>query len=186
MLATSRWYHVAVVFDCTTRHQTVYLNGVIDNTRLATTCFQGSYQSLTIGGIDTAGSIAYFEGLIDQLSYTNRPKTSGEILRDATLTVHFSFDKNSTVDQGPLQINGSLVGNTSFIVGRVGQALDIGNLNQSYMKLQGLVLLGTTGRPYSLVMWINPHLQQESSIIHMSHSSDGSPPYWCMSVFCWD
>ena len=173
-LATWRWYHVAISFDCTTRNQSVYLEGVVDGSHQTSVCFQGYDQSLTVGTIENLGGILSFDGLIDQLSFTNRSKTADEILRDATLTLYFSFDDSSTYDQGPLRINGSLVGNTSFVAGRVGQALEIRNVNQSYFKVQGLVLIGTSDRPYSFSIWIRPNLQQQSSVIHLSSLANGT------------
>ena len=173
-LIASRWYHAAFVFDCPSQNQSVYLDGLIDGSRESNHCFQGYNQSLTIGAVEGWGPWDYFDGLIDQVYFTNRSKTSGEILRDATLTVSFSFDNNSIYDLGPLRINGSLVGNTTFISGRVGQALQIENVNPSCFRVKGLVLLGTSNRPYSLSVWIRPYLAQRSSIMHGSSAANGT------------
>ena len=172
-LATWRWYHVAISYDCATLNQSVYLDGVFDGTHQTSVCFQGYDQSLTIGTIENLGGILSFDGLIDEVSFTDRPKPSAEILRDATLTLYFSFDSDSTYDQGPLRINGSLFGNTSFVAGRVGQALEIRNVNQSYFTVQRLVLLGVPSRPYSFSIWIRPYLSQRSAIIHLASTSNG-------------
>ena len=170
-VTTLKWYYVGFTFDCNTRNISIYLDGVLDGSGQLTRCFQGFNQSLTIGVLPWGSR---FDGLIDELSYTNRTKTAGEILRDATLTVHFSFDDNSTYDQGPLRINGYLVGNTTFTSGRVGQALEIQNVNQSYFKAQRFVLLGTSNRSYSFSIWIRPKVQQKSVIIHVSTLPDGT------------
>ena len=172
VLTTFRWYHVAFVFDCDTRTKSVYLDGVLDGSGPASRCFQGYNQSSTFGRSLAYGMDQYFDGLIDQLSYTTRAKTPEEILRDATLVVSFSFDNNSIFDRGPLRINGSLIGNTSFVPGRVGQALEIRNANASGFQVQGLVLLGTSNRPYSFAIWIRPSSQQGSVIIHTSSTPD--------------
>ena len=171
-MTTFRWYHVGFTFNCVTRNISIYLDGVLDGSGQLTRCFQGFNQSLTVGVIPWWSS--NFGGLIDELSFTNRTKTANEILRDATLVAHFSFDDNSTYDQGPLRINGSLVGNTTFVPGRVGQALEIQNVNQSYFKAKGLVLLGTSDRSYSISIWIRPSVQEEAVIIHVSSLSDGT------------
>ena len=176
-LSASRWHHVAFVFDCATRNQSVYLDGFIDGSREATVCFQGHAQSLTIGAIEAWSQGSLFDGLIDQLSFTNRSKTSDEILHDATLTVYFSFDHNSTYDQGPLRINGSLIGNVTFTAGRIGQALEIPNVNQSYIQVPGLVLLGTSNRSYSFSIWIQPYLQQQAAIVQAADILDTSGWY---------
>ena len=180
VLATSKWYHVAFVFDCDTRNQFIYLDGVMDGSRQANMCFQGYNQSLTFGTIEAFVPSSYFDGQIDQLSYTNRAKNSTEILRDATLVLHIPFDNNSTYDQGPNRINGSLVGSTNYTAGRFGQALQIQNANPSYLKVQGLVLLGTSIRPYSLSIWVQPNLKQYSAIIQASDSSNGLGWYTTM------
>ena len=169
-LKASRWYHVGFTFDCDTRRISIYLDGVLDGSGQLTRCFQGFNQSLTIGVLPWG---SHFDGLIDELSYTNRTKSAEEILRDATLVAHFSFDNNSTYDRGPLRISSSLVGNTTFVAGRVGQALEIQNVNQSYLKVQGLVLLGTLDRSYSVSIWIRPNFQHEAVIIHVSSLADG-------------
>jgi hypothetical protein len=111
--------------------------------------------------------------MIDQLSYTNRSKSSDEILHDATLTLHFSFDGNSVYDQGPLSMNGSVEGSTSFVSGRRGQALQICNVRDSYLTVAGLVLLGRHNQSYSFSIWIKPAAQRRASIIHMSSNPDG-------------
>ena len=180
VLATSKWYHIAFVFDCDNLIQFIYLNGVIDGSRNASKCFQGQNPSLTIGMIEGFGTSSCFDGLIDELSYTNRSKNSTEILRDATLVVHFSFDNNSTYDQGPLRINGSLIGNVTFVSGRVGQALEIKNITQSTFEVHGLVLLGESNRSYSFAIWIRPYVQQKCAIIHVSSYANGTG--WCLPV----
>ena len=179
-LATSKWYHVAFVFDCSTRNQSIYLDGVVDGSRQASICFQGRNQSLTFGMIEAFGSSSCFDGLIDQLSYTNRAKNSTEILRDATLVLHIPFDDNSTYDQGPLRINGSLVANSTFVSGRIGQALEIKNVNRSTFELHGLVLLGVSSRSHSFSVWIRPYVQQKSTILHLASQAEGTG--WCLPI----
>ena len=129
-LVPLRWYHLAFVFDCSTRNQSIYIDGFLDSNRQASGCYQGGQGNLTIGFLEYplyVGSY-YYDGFIDQLSYTNRSKTADEILRDATLTVYFSFDNGSTADGGPLDIDGSCSGSTNFSAGRVGDALQINDV----------------------------------------------------------
>ena len=180
-LTISRWYHVGFTFDCDTRNISIYLDGILDVSAQLKLCFQGVNQSLTVGVAQAWRPGSHFDGLIDELSFTNRSKTAAEILRDATLTVHFSFDDSSTYDQGPLRINGSLVGNTTFVPGRVGQALEIQNVNQSYLKVQGLVLYGTSNHPYSFAIWMRPKVQQQATVVYASASLDST--VWALPVF---
>ena len=81
---------------------------------------------------------------IEQLSFTNRVKTLAEVLDDATLTLYFSFDNGSLYDKGPMRINGSVYGSTSVGPGRVGDGLQIGSYADSYFRVSGLILLGTS------------------------------------------
>ena len=179
-LTALRWYHTAFAFDNSTRSQSVYLDGVLDGSQVANGVYQGTKGTLAIGFNSWSYGNRYFDGLIDQFSYTNRSKTSAEILRDATLTLSVSFDDNSIFDDGPLHITGSLVGSTSFVSGRQVRALQIDNVLESYFTVQGLVLLGRDGQSYSLSIWIKPAVQQKASIIHMSSLSDGTGWYWPM------
>ena len=178
-LKTAKWYHVAFVFDCDNLTQSIYLDGVIDGSRHASECFRGRNQALTFGMIEAFGPGSYFDGLIDQVSFMYRTKNSTEILRDATLVVFFPFE-NNTYDQGPLRINGSLCGNSTFVSGRVGQGLEVKNINQSSFEVHGLVLLGVSNRSYSFAIWIRPYVQQQSTILHLAMQADGSG--WCVPV----
>ena len=103
------------MFDSASHDQSVYLDGFLDNTHPSIHPYQGTAGSLTIGFSPSQSHAVYFDGFIDQLSYTNRSKSSQEILRDATLNLYFSFDGNSIYDQGPLGISGSLAGSTCFV-----------------------------------------------------------------------
>ena len=179
-LTASRWYHIAFLFNCTTRNQSVYLDGVLDATRQSNYTYRATNGCLTIGMSTVRSPTSYFNGLIDQFSYTKRSKTPDEILRDATLTLCVSFDDNSTDDQGPLRISGSLVGNTSFVSGRQGQALQIYDVPDSFFTMRGFVLLGTSSQPYSFSIWIKPTLLRKSSILHMSQSESGDG--WCLPM----
>ena len=179
-LTASTWYHIAFVFDCATRNQSVYLDGVLDFSRQSNISYQGTNGSLTIGMNTLHNPSFRFDGLIDQLSFTNRSTTSDEILRDATLTLYVSFDGNSTNDQGPLRINGSLEGNTTFASGRRAEALQIYDVQDSYFTVHDLVLLGRANQPYSFSVWIKPAVIRTSTIIHMSLYPDGTG--WCLAM----
>ena len=119
-LTAARWHHVGFTFNCDTRNISIYLDGILDVSKQLNLCFQGVNQSLTVGVVRAWS--AYFDGLIDELYYTNRTKTAEEILRDATLVAHFSFDDNSTYDQGPLRINGFARGKHHFHLGTCGSS----------------------------------------------------------------
>ena len=176
-----KWYHIAFVFNSVNRNQSIYLNGVLDNSRKATSAYLGNRGKLTFGLSTVATFSGYFDGLIDQVYYTNRAKNLTEILDDATLTFYFPFDCGSLHDQGPLRINGSLFGSEKFVVGRKGNALQFDSAFDSYFRVNGLVLLGTSDQSYSMSIWINPTAIKNSSIIHVSteRNSLGS---WCVGM----
>ena len=181
-LASSRWYHLAFIFDCNTRNQSIYIDGLLDNSRQAAACYLGEQGNLTIGFSELYSFTGnnYYGGLMDQLSLIGRSKTADEILCDATLTAYFSFDNGSTTDQGPLNIDGSRRGSTSYTVGRVGNALRIDNVPDSYFQVKGLVLLGRSNQSFSMSMWIQPSILRNSTIIHVSANSSGLG--WCIPV----
>jgi hypothetical protein len=180
-LNTSKWYHVAFVFDNVNRSQSIYLNGVFESSR-KTNHYLGNNGSLVIGNNDGNSNNNEFNGLIDQLYFINRTKTASEILDDATLTLYFSFEGGSIYDQGPLRINGSRVGATNVVTGPISDALEIGPLADSYFAVSGLVLLGISNQSYSMSIWIKPNSLNGSSIIHVSASSNSDPNNWCLGM----
>jgi hypothetical protein len=157
------------------------LNGVLDNSRTAINSYRGNNGSLVIGARFDSTATRFFDGLIDQLYYTDRAKTSTEIIDDATLTLYFSFDHGSIYDGGPLHINGSLFGSTSVVAGQAGDALQFGPSVYSYFLVSGLVLLGISDQSYSMSIWIKPSIINSSCIIHVSTVSTGSSS-WCIGM----
>ena len=179
-LLASKWYHVAFVFDNVSRSQSIYLNGILDGNRTADSVYLGSSGDLTFGTCLPGSGACFFDGLIDQLSFIGRVKTSAEILDGATLTLHFSFDNGSLYDSGPLRLDGSLFGTTSVVTGRVGDALQFGVSLDSYFRVGGLVLLGISNQSYSMSIWMKPNVIDNSTIIHVSSRSNGSG--WCLEM----
>ena len=104
--------------------------------------------------------------------------SAAEVLRDATLTVEYTFD-NTLIDNGPLGINGTGVGHSFSSTARINQSLASFN-NQSYVQATGLVLLGTSSRSYSLSIWIYPTVINRGSIIHVSENISGLG--WCIPM----
>ena len=177
-LMVFKWYHIAFVFDNDNLTQSIYLDGVLDSNRMAFSSYLGNNGSLVIGS--NFQGTTFYDGLIDQLSYSNRVKTAAKILDDATLTLSFSFDNGSLYDEGLLRINGSLVGSTSVVSGRKGHAVQFGPSMDSYFRVSGLVLLGSSNQCYSMSIWINPTVSNRSSIIHVSSEHDGYG--WCLKM----
>ena len=101
-----------------------------------------------------------------------------EILREATLTVDYTFD-NTLLDNGPLGINGTGVNYTFSNAGRMNQSLSL-SINGSYVQATGLVLLGTSGQSYSFSIWIKPTIVTEGTLIHVSQNTTGFG--WCIPM----
>ena len=103
-----------------------------------------------------------------------------EILREATLTVEYTFDDNNTLlDSGPLGINGSGFNYSYTNSCRVNQCLALLN-SPSYIQVKGLVLLGTSIQSYSFSLWIKPINTTGGTIIHVSGTSIGLG--WCIGM----
>lgn len=180
VLQNSRWYHFAFVMNCNTGQRWIYLDGQIDAMYSSQVCYKGTRAKLTFGSIFMNNYNINFNGLIDQISFAYRPKTSEEILDDATLVAYFSFDNDTVTDQGPLALKSRLFGNITLSVhGRHFDALLINNYSSSYLLIENLVRLGESSYNYSFALWIKPNEIRQSTLIHVSRSSYGSNG-WCL------
>lgn len=181
-LTPSRWYHLAFTFDCPARNQSIYVNGRLDGTGQVTQCFRGSPGDLYIGYINPqfTSVSTYYNGFIDQLSYTNRSKSSGEVLDAASLTVYLPFDNQSFNDLGPLRVHVCQKGSVNITTGRVGDALEINNVSRSFVQSGALILLGTSNQAYSFSLWVRPLVLQDATIIHVSSARNGLG--WCLPM----
>ncbi|CAF5026658.1 unnamed protein product [Rotaria socialis] len=67
------WMHVAFVFDVSNLQQSIYVNGVLDRQRTASSALKNAIANFTIGTnehVNTPNN--YFQGYIDQLSINRR------------------------------------------------------------------------------------------------------------------
>jgi hypothetical protein len=175
ILNTSTWYHIAFVYSYELRRQTIYLNGFVDGEKYSADPFQGKSETpLTIGQMIPAEKRWSFDGTIDQVSFVNRVKSDIEILDDATLVVHYSFDSN-LLDSGPMKINGTGV-NISF----VNQSLEF-VFNSSNVQATGFTLLGTSNQPYSIALWIYPYSTMGGRLVYLWTSTTSSSA-WCLPL----
>ena len=81
-LSANTWYHVAYVYDYSALTQSVYIQGVLDNSKSSAGPYQGRNGSILLGSSHLSGSS--FNGIIDNLRVTTRAKTAAELLTDAT------------------------------------------------------------------------------------------------------
>ena len=105
--------------------------------------------------------------------------SAAEVLREATLTVAYSFENVSLLDDGPLGINGTGL-NFGFDTScRVNICVSLIN-SPSYIQAAGLVLLGTSRQAHSFALWIKPTVVNQGTIIHLSQNSTGLG--WCFPL----
>ena len=181
-LTTYTWYHAAFVYDDSLNVKSVYLNGVIDGTSTASVnAYLGVFGNVTIGTTAVRTANSYWNGLIDQLTISNRVKTSCEILNDATLVAYFPFD-GSPSDMGPNSLVGTYTvqsnNGITWIAGQVNQAINF-NASNSYFQSCGFWALGQN-QAYSIVMWIKPSFQS-GTLFHLSTAATGSGT-WCLPM----
>ena len=154
-LALSTWYHIAYVYDYSSRTQYVYVQGVLDGTRTSSDAYQSQSGPLIFGTSNFTSS--FFDGYIDFLSITTRAKTAAEILTDASLVAYFSFDGTSlTTDYGPNKIV-AYMQNTIAATGKIGRGLSFSgtiSMFQAYAFYQ----LSQPNREFSIAIWVYPIL----------------------------
>ncbi len=162
-LSVNTWYHVAYVYDYSSRTQSIYLQGILDNSKTSAGPYQGQTGSILLGSSQLSSSS--FNGYIDNVKLTTRAKSATEILADATVVVHFSFDGASlTEDVGPNGMNGSL-SNAAVVTGRVGQGLAFSG-SSSYLQIYGFYQLGQSHKAYSFALWVYPYSVWIGTLIH--------------------
>ena len=99
--------------------------------------------------------------------------SASEVLRDATLTVSYTFN-TTLLDDGPLGINGTGSSFQYTATGRVGDGLAL-TANPSFVEAAGLVYLGTDSYPFSVAIWIQPSSVVGGTIAHLSRTLAGAP-----------
>ncbi|CAF4089077.1 unnamed protein product, partial [Adineta steineri] len=173
-LSANTWYHVAFVYDYSSRTQIIYINGVQDISRNSAGPYLGTSGTISIGnyydGIDHT-----FDGYIDQVTLYMNAKNASDILSDATLSTWHSFDCGISYDSGSNKINGT-ANNVILASGRVGQGLSF-SLWSSYYQLCGFPILGTSNHPYSISLWIQRTSTGGGTLVHVSSQTDGKG--WC-------
>ena len=157
-LTASVWYHVAFVYDVALQEQILYVNGIQESNKTSAAAYQGSSGAILIGSTISFPNTNFFTGYIDNVRLVTRAKSATEILSDASLVAHYSFDLPSpTQDSGPNGLNGTSI-NTASVSGRVNQAMRFTG-STSYFQAFGFYQLGfgvNYNRAFSISMWINP------------------------------
>ena len=109
---------------------------------------------------------------MDSLSiYIDRPKSSCEIMNDATILSYFSWDNDLITDDGPNQMQASVNGNALLGPGFKNQGLVLTSTG-SYMSVYGYAILAFVNQPFSISIWVRP-TQWGGTIIHSSTKTTG-------------
>ncbi|CAF1496506.1 unnamed protein product [Adineta steineri] len=175
-LTVNTWIHAAFVFDLTALTQNVYLNGVLDSTCIVSSGYTGGIYNTTIGDIPlftTAGGASPFQGYMDQMTVSNRAKSSCEILEIATLVAYFTFDNGLFLnDSGPNSLQATTNSTSSTASGRFSQAISFTGSNSSYFQMSDFTALGISNRPFSISLWVRP-ISLRGIIVLISSTSAG-------------
>ncbi|CAF1332948.1 unnamed protein product [Rotaria sp. Silwood1] len=171
--SSTKWYHIAFVYDYSLMKQSIYLNGVLDGTTWTSGTSSGPYKGTT--GTVTIGreySGYYFKGDIDHLQVTSVAKTACQILQDASLTAYYSFD----VDVLNLDLSNNYINGLSNSISTVS-----GRINEGYLFQGTSAYFQTTaftayrsGRSFSVSLWVKPYSVVGGTLIHLSTNNDGS------------
>ena len=176
-LSTTTWTHVAFVYDTSTRTQSLYLQGVLDNSRTASNHYQGVSGSIVIGSSHLSASS--FNGYIDNVKLTTRAKSASEVLDAASIVVYYSFDGGSLAqDMGPNQMNGTAY-NSALVTGRVGQGLAFSG-SLSYLAIYGFFQLGQSNRAFSFALWIYPYSVAGGTLVRKVVTAPSTG--WCQNM----
>ncbi|CAF1506487.1 unnamed protein product [Adineta steineri] len=175
-LTVNTWIHAAFVFDLTALTQKVYLNGVLDSTCNVSSGYTGGTYNTTIGYIPlftAASGSSPFQGYMDQMTVSNRAKSSCEVLEIATLVAYFTFDNGLFLnDSGPNSLQATTNSTSSTASGRFFQAISFTGSNSSYFQMSDFTALGISNKPFSISFWIRP-ISLQGVIVLISIPSTG-------------
>ncbi|CAF0855664.1 unnamed protein product [Adineta steineri] len=174
VLNISTWYHLAFIYSYELQQQLVYLNGIIESQNTSIHGYQGSSSTPLTIGLVIPPLNWYFDGQIDHIMFTNRAKSYSEVLDDATLVVHYSFDSD-LLDSSSMRINGT---GTNILF--VNQAIELSQ-NPSYVQASGLTLLGASNRAYSIALWIYPYSTNGGALVYLWPGATSSVN-WCLPL----
>jgi hypothetical protein len=159
---------------------TYYLLSLDATNPYATPCLITALGAQAIGAYPGGGG-GYFDGYIDQVEILfNTAKSAAQILDDATLVAHYTFDCISypAWDSGPNQMPAVAVSLISGDGGRVGQSYLFNSLS-AYFQISGLILIGQSYSLFSFAMWLRPiSVTSGGTILHISQYPAGTG--WCI------
>ncbi|CAF1223117.1 unnamed protein product [Rotaria sp. Silwood1] len=164
---STKWYHIAFVYDYSLMKQSIYFNGVLDGTTWGSAPLSGPYKGTTgsvMIGRTSSGSYLY--GDIDHLQVTTVAKTTCQILNDAILTAYYSFD----ADVLNLDLSNNYINGISNSVSSVSGRTNEGYLFQgtsSYFQSMAFTAY-RSGASFSISLWVKPYSVLGGTLIHLS------------------
>ncbi|CAF4911961.1 unnamed protein product [Rotaria sp. Silwood1] len=179
LVAYYYWVHIAVVYDANALQQRLYINGRLE---IISTGIVSPYDGLVTGASAWIGrtksaaySLSYFNGYIDHFLLTpNIVKSTCQIYNDATLAFYFPFDSNQTTYDLSIYSYSVITMDTSFVSGRVNQALLFSPTNNSFFQSQ-CYSYNRQSATYTFSLWIYPqNILRGGSIIHVSFLQNGN------------
>src|SRR6185295_7336602 len=120
--ALNTWYHVAGVYDASTRTLNVYVNGVLNNGVLAGTVPATQVNSSVNVNIGRRTGGFYFNGIIDEVRIYNRALTPAEIQTDLNTPINPPAPTVASVSPASGSTSGGTtvtIGGTGFVTGAV-------------------------------------------------------------------
>jgi hypothetical protein len=195
-LTLNQWIHAAFVFDMASLTQSIYLNGILDNSCTVSSPIMAATGSGTIGTVPALISainmnfyqvslLQFYEsrlygisikGYMDQLTITKRAKSSCEIREDATLVACFLFNAAAPyTDFGPNSLFSSELSTSIVSSGYSYDAIAFNNI--SYFQASDFTALGFASEAFSIILWVRPR-SVLGPIVHVSQLSNGKG--WCL------
>ncbi|CAF1978190.1 unnamed protein product [Rotaria magnacalcarata] len=161
--------------------QSSYLNGLPDGINIHTSPLLVFMGNAIIDNNPTFVPLEgtnVFQGYIDKLTVSRRPKSACEILEEATLAARFPFD-NATilVDFEPNAVSANASSYSILTNGHSLQAIGF-NGSMSYFQTWGFTQFSINNQPFSISLWIQPQ-HRSGTLVHMSTLSTGLDA-WCL------
>ena len=188
------------MFDAASLRRSIYLDGQLISTQIASGVYRGVSGNTTIGYsvdrrqasttfpgndfdlfllIDTSHAPFLVIGYMDSLSiYIDRVKSSCETMNDATLVSYFSWDNDAVTDDGPNGMPAWTNGTASIGPGYKNQGLVL-NDDGSYLTVYRYSILVFSNQPYSTSIWVRP-THWSGTIIHVGTRANGDGICWSM------
>ena len=115
---------------------------------------------------------------MDHITISDRAKPACEILDDASLATHYTFDSTLIPnDSGPNSLNSTSQSISSTSSGHLANALSFANAT-SFLQISDLTALGTVNGSFSISLWIRP-TNLSGTLVFVSQTPMGS--IWCFS-----